>query len=114
MDKTNDTKLTDEPVHVNEYRDNITTVYLSSEIYKKKLLELYGNTSISILEVIEGIIIGFGKDGRSLLEEELDKILSIILGDGKNIAIACDTDPVFSKLKFEYRTSDGEGIISIK
>ena len=91
------------------------TTYLSCEIYKKKLLELYGETSISILEVIEGIIKGFGKDGTSLLEEELDAILSIILGDIKGIAILCMSDPEFSsKLKFEYRTKKGEGYVCIK
>ena len=47
--------------------------------------------------------------------ESLDKLLNIILGEGKDIAMAIQSDPIFSqKFTFHYNVEQGEGIINLK
>ena len=48
-------------------------------------------------------------------EDEVDKILYIILGELKDLAISVSSDSVFSQyLKFHYNTSLGFGFITKK
>ena len=95
------------------------TKYLNCETYVNKLVEIYGETRISMVDLIEGIIIGFGKNicgeisSSEISEDDLDHILSIILGNSKDISFAVCLDPKFTSLyKFEYDTDDRKGYIS--
>ena len=94
------------------------TKYFNSEIYANKLVEIYGETRISMVDLIDGIIIGFGKNiggeiSSEISEDDLDHILSIILGDSKDISFAVCLDPKFTSLyKFEYDTDYRKGYIS--
>tara|TARA_B110000208_G_scaffold99278_1_gene123968 strand:+ start:263 stop:589 length:327 start_codon:yes stop_codon:yes gene_type:complete len=95
------------------------TKYFNSETYAKQMVEIYGKTRISMVDLIEGIIKGFGKDiggkisSEEISEDDLNHILSILLGDSKDISFAVCLDPKFSSIyKFEYDTIDRKGYIS--
>lgn len=87
---------------------------LTKEEYIDSIKDSYPNEKIPLSMLVETIINKYGKDN-SMKEDELDKILYIILGELKDLAISVSSDSVFSQyLKFHYNTSLGEGFITKK
>ena len=87
---------------------------LTKQEYIDSIKDSYPNEKISLSILIETIIKNFGKD-YYMKEDEVDKILYIILGELKDLAISVSTDSVFSQyLKFHYNTSLGVGFITKK
>ena len=87
---------------------------LTREEYVSIIREKYPDQKITLLTLVETIISKYGKDN-SMTETMLDNILNIILGEGKDIALAVNNDPMFSeKLSFHFDTQLGEGFITTK
>ena len=87
---------------------------LTKKEYVDAINDSYPSQKISLTTLVETIINKFGKD-YSMKEDEVDKILYIILGELKDLAISVNSDSVFSQyLKFHYNTSLGVGFITKK
>ena len=87
---------------------------LTKSDYVSTIRGCYPEQKISLTTVIETIIVKYGKDN-SMPETLLDTILDILLGEGKDIALTVNTDPLFSEfIEFYYDTRLGEGIITHK
>ena len=104
---------------------NKMSIYLTRESYIKKLQEVYDNTNISIDELICGIIKHFGNETNEdyiayqdrdsfMYENDIEYILSLILGESKDMIMVICTNHNFSKkLNSYYNTKEGQGYICL-
>ena len=87
---------------------------LTKQEYIESIKDSFPNEKISLITLVETIINNFGKDN-SMKEDEVDKILYIILGELKDLAISVSSDSVFSQyFNFHFDTSLGEGFVTNK
>ena len=87
---------------------------LTKEEYLKTLQGTHDSNQISLIDLVETIIKKHGIDNE-MEEIELDKILDVILGEGKDVAIAIMTDSVFSEsFSYYFYIDEGEGYITEK
>jgi len=85
---------------------------LTKEEYLKTLQETHDSNQISLIDLVETIIEKHGIDNK-MSEIELDKILDLILGESKDLAIAVMTDIRFSdRLSYYFYIDEGEGYIT--
>ena len=87
---------------------------LTKEEYLKTLQETHDSNQISLIDLVETIIEKHGIDNK-MSEIELDKILDLILGESKDLAIAIMTDIRFSeRFSYYFYIDEGEGYITAK
>ena len=95
----------------------------SAENYKATLYKEYPNQKISPEEILVSLIRNYGSvyddsstnKSLSLSEPDLDSILTLILGEGKEIFITCHTDACFiEKFICYYDTTREEVFIKLK
>ena len=87
---------------------------LTKQDYVSTIQSCYPGQKITMTTLVVTIISKYGTDNY-MTETMLDNILNIILGEGKDIALAVNNDPMFSeKLSFHFDTQLGEGFITTK
>lgn len=88
---------------------------LTKEDYVSAISEFYPNQKITLATLMETIIRKYGKND-SMTENELEKILNIVIGkEGTDIAFAVNNElSLQRKLNFHYDTQLGQGFITLK
>ena len=102
------------------------TTLESSESYKKSLSDAYPNQQMFPIDVISYLINKYGDTDtdtdtdtntgeKSITESKLDSILSLVLGEGKDIFIACEINPEFENALISYYdTYTGKVYVKLK
>ena len=92
----------------------------NSESYKKTLSDAYPNQQIFSIDIITTLINKYGDidtstGEKTMMESKLDSILSLVLGEGKDIFITCEITPEFGNaLICYYDTNTGEVLIKLR
>ena len=92
----------------------------SSESYKKTLSDAYPNQQIFSIDIITTLINKYGDTDtntgeKTMMDSKLDSILSLVLGEGKEIFITCEINPEFvNAFICYYDTNIGEVLIKLR
>ena len=91
----------------------------SSESYKKTLSDTYPNQQIFSIDIITTLINKYGDidttGEKTMMESKLDSILSLVLGEGKDIFITCEINQEFENAFIcYYDTNTGEVLIKLR